>query len=293
MLCALIPKIDRARQCFYFMHSKNDIPLLAQQMIAQRQETGWRRAVDDSLLITGRNLIRLKRNPIVIVAIAIFPTVFLAGFWIIGQKLMARQGIDYIQYLVPIINIQVLFFAGLGSSIMLAKDIETGMMNRCRVMPISRVAVVAGLVMAYMVRALIATVILFFVAYGFGFRFYGGLFAWIGYFILIVTFTATCITGYSILALKLRDPTLVDAVSIIPYTPLLLLSNGFSPTENFPSWLQPFVRYQPVSITGDALRSLLSGDSASFSLFIASMAWLLGLLIVLGAWSVRLYKRLS
>ncbi|MBE9059767.1 ABC transporter permease [cf. Phormidesmis sp. LEGE 11477] len=274
------------------MNLDSDIDFLAQRMIAQRQESGWRRAVVDSWLITGRNLIRLKRNPIVIVAIAIFPTVFLAGFWIIGQKLMARQGIDYIQYLVPIINIQVLFFAGLGSSIMLAKDIETGMMNRCRVMPISRVAVVAGLVMAYMVRALIATVILFCVAYGFGFRFYGGLFAWIGYFTLIITFTATCITGYTILALKLRDPTLVDAVSIIPYTPLLLLSNGFSPTENFPSWLQPFVRYQPVSITSDALRSLLNGD-ASLALFIASMAWLLGLLIVLGAWSVRLYKRLS
>ncbi|EDX84958.1 ABC-2 type transporter superfamily [Synechococcus sp. PCC 7335] len=275
------------------MNLESDIDLLAQQMIAQRHESGWRRAITDSWLITRRNLIRLKRNPIVIVAIAIFPTVFLAGFWIIGQKLMARQGIDYIQYLVPIINIQVLFFAGLGSSIMLAKDIETGMMNRCRVMPISRVAVVAGLVMAYMVRAILATIILFLVAYGFGFRFYGSLFAWIGYFTLIVTFTATCITGYSILALKLREPTLVDAVSIIPYTPLLLLSNGFSPTENFPSWLQPFVRYQPVSITGDALRALSSGESTSFLLFIASMVWLLGLLLALGAWSIRLYNRLS
>ena len=275
------------------MNLNSDTDLLARQMVAQRRETGWRRAVVDSLLITGRNLIRLKRNPIVIVAIAIFPTVFLSGFWIIGQKLMAQQGVDYIQYLVPIINIQVLFFAGLGSAIMLAKDIETGMMNRCRVMPISRVAVVAGLVMAYMVRAFIATVILFFVAYGFGFRFSGGPLAWIGYFGLIVVFTAACITGYSILALKLRDPTLVDAVSIIPYTPLLLLSNGFSPTENFPIWLQPFVRYQPVSVTCDALRALSSGDAAGLSLFSGSLIWLVGLLIVLGAWSIQLYKKLS
>ncbi len=275
------------------MSLDSSVDLLARQMIAQRQETGWRRAIEDSLLITGRNLIRLKRNPIVIVAIAIFPTVFLSGFWIIGQKLMARQGVDYIQYLVPVINIQVLFFAGLGSAIMLAKDIKTGMMNRCRVMPISRVAVVAGLVMAYMVRAFLATIILFFVAYGFGFHFYGGPFAWIGYFTLVTVFTATCITGYSILALKLRDPTLVDAVAIIPYTPLLLLSNGFSPTENFPNWLQPFVRYQPVSITCDALRALLGGDQAGLSLFIASLVWLLGLLLILGLWSVRLYKKLS
>ena len=275
------------------MTVNDDIDALAQQMIAQRQETGWRRAIDDSLLITWRNLLRLKRNPIVIVAIAIFPMVFLVGFWIIGQKLMAAQGIDYIQYLVPIINLQALFFAGLGSAVMLAKDIETGMMERCRAMPISRVAVIAGLVLAYMVRALLATVILLIVAVGLGFRFQGGPVALLGYLTLVITFTATCITGYSILALKLRSPTLVDAVAIIPYTPLLLLSNGFSPTENFPTWLQPVVRYQPVSVTCDALRSLIAGSDASGLLFIASLAWLLALLFGLGSWSVRLYNKLS
>ena len=275
------------------MTVNDDIDALAQQMIAQRQETGWRRAIDDSLLITWRNLLRLKRNPIVIVAIAIFPMVFLVGFWIIGQKLMAAQGIDYIQYLVPIINLQALFFAGLGSAVMLAKDIETGMMERCRAMPISRVAVIAGLVLAYMVRALLATVILLIVAVGLGFRFQGGPVALLGYLTLVITFTATCITGYSILALKLRSPTLVDAVAIIPYTPLLLLSNGFSPTENFPTWLQPVVRYQPVSVTCDALRSLIAGSDASGLLFIASLAWLLALLFGLGSWSVRLYNKFS
>ncbi|MEM6452233.1 MAG: ABC transporter permease [Cyanobacteria bacterium P01_D01_bin.105] len=264
----------------------------AKQMIRRRKETGWRRAIHDSLLITWRNLLRLKRNPIVIVAIAIFPMVFLLGFWVVGQKLMAAQGIDYIQYLVPVINLQTLFFAGFGSAIMLAKDIETGMMERCRAMPISRVAVIAGLVMAYMVRGLLATMILLLVAQGLGFRFQGGWLALVGYFILVITFTATCITGYTILALKLRNATLVDAVAIIPYTPLLLLSNGFSPTENFPTWLQPIVRYQPVSVTCDALRALVSGSTAAPALMAASLVWLVGLLFLLGSWSVRLYKKL-
>jgi ABC-2 type transport system permease protein len=274
------------------MLPSDDVAALAQQMIVHRQETGWRRAIDDSVLITWRNLIRLKRNPIVIVAIAIFPIVFLLGFWVIGQKLMADQGVNYIQYLVPIINLQALFFSGLGSAIMLAKDIESGMMERCRAMPISRVAVIAGLVMAYMVRSLLATFILLVVAFGLGFRFQGGAFALLGYFSLIVIFTATCITGYSILALKLRNPTLVDAVAIIPYTPLLLLSNGFSPTENFPGWLQPFVRYQPVSVTCDALRALVEGSATSGPLYLASLLWLGGLWGLLSFFSTRLYKAL-
>lgn len=276
----------------YEYESDPAVAALAEQMIAQRQESGWQRAVHDSWLITWRNLIRLKRNPIVIVAIAIFPMVFLLGFWVVGEKLMAAQGIDYIQYLVPIINLQTLFFAGFGSAIMLAKDIETGMMARCRALPISRVAVIAGLVMAYMVRGLLATAILLLVAQGIGFRFQGGALAFMIYLALVVIFTATCITGYTILALKLRNPTLVDAVAIVPYTPLLLLSNGFSPTENFPIWLQPVIRYQPVSVTCDALRSLVSGGAESVPLVLASLAWLLSLLVVLGTWSVNLYRRL-
>jgi ABC-2 type transport system permease protein len=272
------------------MLPSDNVAVLAQQMIAQRQETGWRRAIDDSLLITWRNLLRLRRNPIVIVAIAIFPIVFLVGFWIVGQKLMAAQGVNYIQYLVPVINLQTVFFAGLGSAIMLAKDIETGMMERCRAMPISRVAVVAGLVLAYMVRSLLATIVLLAAAHALGFRFQGGPLLLLGYFSLIVLFTATCITGYSVLALKLRNPTLVDAVAIIPYTPLLLLSNGFSPTENFPDWLQPFVRYQPVSVTCDALRALVEGSAASGSLYMISLLWLGGLWVILGIISIRLYK---
>ena len=269
------------------------IAKLASAMVAQRKETGWRRAIEDSWLITGRNLIRLKRNPIVIVAIAVFPMVFLLGFWIVGQKLFAAQGINYLQYLLPIVNLQALYFAGLGSAIMLAKDIETGMMQRCRALPISRVAVVVGLVLAYTVRGLLATMVLLAIAFGLGFRFSGGLFGALGYLILVLTFTATCIMGYSVLALKLRSPTLVDAVAIIPYTPLVLMSNGFSPTENFPTWLQPVVRYQPVSVTCDALRSLVAGSEGSLLLFGASLLWLGTLLIILGTISVRLYRRLG
>ena len=273
--------------------SDSELAVLAQQMIAPRKDTGWRRAIEDSLLITGRNLIRRQRNPIIIVAIAIFPMVFLAGFWLVGQKLMAAQGVNYIQYLVPIINLQALFFSGLGSALMFAKDIESGMMNRCRAMPISRISTIAGLVAAYMIRALLATLVLLLVAYAiFGFRFQGSLLAWLGYLILVVTFTGTAIMGYSILAIKLRRPDLVNAIAIIPYTPLLLLSNGFSPTENFPTWLQPIVRYQPVSVTSDALRSLVAGSDGAFSLFCYSFVWLAGLLVLFAVLSVSAYKKM-
>jgi len=167
------------------------------------------------------------------------------------------------------------------------------MMNRCRVMPISRIAVVAGLGIAYMVRSLLATIVLLAVAFlVFGFRFQGDVLDMLAYLLIVVIFTATAITGYSILAIKLRRPALVNSVAIIPYTPLLLLSNGFSPTENFPQWLQPFVRSQPVSITCDALRAMVSGSDNSLWLAGQSLLWLFGLLIVFGILALRAYKRM-
>ncbi|MEO1447791.1 MAG: ABC transporter permease [Cyanobacteria bacterium J06635_11] len=275
------------------MKADGDVAILAKEMVSRRKETGLRRAVRDSWLITGRNLMRLKRNPIVIVATVIFPMVFFLGFWIIGQKLFAAQEIDYIQYLLPIVNLQALYFSGFESAIMLAKDIESGMMQRCRAMPISRVAVVVGLVASYTVRGLLSTIVLMTIASALGFRFSGGLIAALGYSILVLIFTATCIMGYSVLALKLRKPTLVEAMAIVPYAPLIMLSNGFSPTENFPEWLQPFVRYQPVSVTCDALRALVAGSEGRLFSFGASALWLAVLLLALGVWSVRLYRRLG
>ncbi|MEM9091607.1 MAG: ABC transporter permease [Cyanobacteria bacterium P01_F01_bin.53] len=275
------------------MKTDGDVAILAKEMVSRRKETGLRRAVRDSWLITGRNLMRLKRNPIVIVATVIFPMVFFLGFWMIGQKLFAAQGIDYIQYLLPVVNLQALYFSGFESAIMLAQDIESGMMQRCRAMPISRVAVVVGLVASYTVRGLLSTILLMRIASALGFRFSGGLIAALGYLFLVLIFTATCIMGFSVLALKLRKSTLVEAVAIVPYAPLVMLSNGFSPTENFPEWLQPFVRYQPVSVTCDALRALVAGSEGRFFSFGASSLWLAVLLLALGVWSVRLYRRLG
>ncbi|MBE9076187.1 ABC transporter permease, partial [Romeria aff. gracilis LEGE 07310] len=263
-----------------------------EEMIAARRESGWRRGMGDSLLLAWRNLLRLSRTPAVVVSVLLFPAIFLSGFLVIGQRLMAAQGVDYIQYLVPIINLQAMFFAGLSSALLLTKDMQTGMMQRCRAMPISRAAVLGGLVLAYLVRGLFATLILLALALVYGFRFQAGLLGLLGYFFLVLLFTAVCIAGYGALALKLRRPALVDAVSIVPYAPLLLLSNGFSPAENFPGWLQPIVRYQPVSVTCDALRSL-SSASPELLPVLSSLLWLTAALVGLGAWAIHLYRNLS
>lgn len=265
-----------------------EIDAKAQHIVRQRGEAGIQRAIVDSSILAWRNLIRFSRLPAVLASVIIFPILFLSGFVLAFGQLMGTQGINYIQYLVPIITLQAMFFTAMGAALTLANDIKSGMLQRCRVMPISRIAVFGGLLMAYLVRAVIATMILVSFAHLYGFRFQAGFLSVIAYILLTLLFTTTTISGYAILALWLRQIDLVNSFLIVPYAPLLLLSSGFSPAENFPNWLQPFVRFQPVSQTAAALRAIANGDSPTEPLLWA-LAWLVGLLVLFSVVVVRLY----
>jgi ABC transporter DrrB family efflux protein len=262
----------------------------AQKLVAIRKESGIERAIADSLIVGWRNLIRLSRTPAVIVSVLLFPILFLSGFLLAFERFMRAQGIDYVQYLVPIITLQAMFFTAMGAATTLANDIKTGMLQRCRTMPISRAAIIGGLLIAYLVRAIFATVILVSFAHLYGFRFQAGFLSILAYVALTLLFTTTAVTGYAFFALKLRQPDLVNSLLIVPYGPLLLLSTGFSPAENFPNWLQPIVRVQPVSHTAAALRALVNGTEIFLPLF-WSLVWLVGLLIVFGFMAIRLYQK--
>ena len=261
-------------------------------MVTTRRESGIQPAISDSLAIGWRNLIRLSRTPAAIVSVLLFPIIFLSCFLFAFQRFMVAQGINYIQYLVPIISLQAIFFTGMGAAVTLAKDVESGMIQRCRAMPISRVAVLGGLMIAYLVRTVIATVILLLFAHIYGFRFETGFFSVLGFLLLTMLFGATAIAGYAALALKIRKLDLVQSLLIVPYAPLLLLSTGFSPARNFPDWLQPIVQHQPVSYTAAALRAFSTRGQDLLGPLTGALLWLSALLAIFCFVAVRLYKRL-
>ncbi|MBE9201709.1 MULTISPECIES: ABC transporter permease [unclassified Nodularia (in: cyanobacteria)] len=270
----------------------DEIHARAKKLVTTRQELGIRRAFADSLIIGQRNLILLSRFPTVAVSVVLIPIIFLSGFLITFEKLMATQEINYIQYLLPIITLQAMFFTAMGAAANLSYDMQSGMFQRCRAMPISPLATFGGLLIAYLVRALISITILVSFAHLYGFRFQAGFLSAIGFLVLTLLFTTTTIAGYAVLALALKQPDLVQSLSIVPYAPLLLLSTGFSPAENFPQWLQPIVLHQPVSYTAEALRVLVSGGELLNPLF-WSLTWLLGLLLIFVFVSIQLNQRRS
>lgn len=222
-------------------------------------ETSVAAAVRDGRLLLGRNVLRLMRNPVSVTSAAVIPLVFLLGFSAVLSRSMDRLGIDYAQYLPPIVVVQAMFFTAISSAYFLAEDRISGMLERCRSLPVHRWSVVLGRVGADAVRALVSMVVVLLGAAALGFRFHAGWAAGLAFAGLTLMFAMIAAAGCALVGLRARDAEAATSALMLPYLPLLMLSTGFVPLGGFPGWIQPFVEWQPVSLTVDALRALSTG----------------------------------
>jgi ABC-2 type transport system permease protein/oleandomycin transport system permease protein len=184
----------------------------------------------------------------------------------------------------------------------LAEDLQKGLIDRFKSLPMARSAVLAGRTAADTVALTVQIVLMLAVAWLVGFRFHEGpmeaLLAFVG--IVAVGYAFTWVAAFSGLALKT-----VEAVQAAMFTivfPIVFVSSVFVPVETFPSWLQPIANANPVTIWADTVRVLVLGElyteSSLFpdvrslgTLMWLSIAWFAGILIVFSALGVRVYRR--
>lgn len=243
----------------------------------------------DGRLLAGRNLKLLARNPASIMGIFVFPLIFLFGFLAVLQRSMQNAGIDYEQYMPPIIVIQAMFFTAMSSAFYLAEDRASGMLERLRSMPIHPSAPAVGRVFTDLVRAMASTTVVLAAASIIGFRFTDLLGA-IGFLAVVVLFLLTVASGCSALGLSAKNAEAAGSVLFLIYLPSLMLSTGFVPLAGFPGWIQPFVKWQPVSLTVDALRALADGTAVREPVTEAVIA-LTVLFVVFVSLAARAFRR--
>lgn len=227
--------------------------------------------------LAARNLLLLRRNPQSIVSAIVAPLVFFAGFMAVMNKIMEARGIDYAQFLPPAIVVQAMFFTAIASGFVLAADAQSGLVRRFRSLPIPGATVLAARAMADAVRAILSLVVVVAAAMVVGFRFEAGVASALGFVVLAVGFAAVVAAGCGAVGLAKADPESTQAVLMLPYLALLMLSTAFVPVSSFPSWLQPLVSRSPVSAVIDALRALSSGGDLA-----GPLATSIGWLVVLG-----------
>lgn len=240
-------------------------------------------------LLTRRTL---QRGRVDLVFAVLMPIFVLAGLTLLLRDVIATGQMSYTQYVLPAVVVQAMLFGALTTTDRAAWDKISGLSTRMRTLPISPYAMLTARMVYCLIRGALAVLASVLAAYYFGFRFTTGFAYGAAFVLMALTLTLALSLGADATGTKAGRTEVASQLLLVPQLLLVLLSTGLAPLDAFPSWLQGFVRYQPISQITEAMRGFTSGHVDAGVLGI-SLAWCVGLLVVLGAVAVRLQGRTS
>lgn len=250
--------------------------------------------VSDTWALTVRNLKVWSRVPAFLIFTVVQPMIFTLLFrYVFGGAIptAAFPG-GYVNYLLPGVIGQTAAFATMGTAIALALEAQRGVIDRLRVMPIARSAVLLARLVADGIRMLVTLVVIVGVGYAVGFRFLAGPGSAISMILLAEAFGLAFCTLSMFIGLAVRQEEAVQAFGMIWLFPLTFVSSAFVPVATMPGWLQAFAVNQPITHVINALRSLALGTPMGDNLWL-SVVWLAVIVGVFMPLCVRAYKRVS
>jgi ABC-2 type transport system permease protein/oleandomycin transport system permease protein len=250
-------------------------------------------AVSDTLTLTKRNLLVWYRVPAYLFFTVIQPVMFVLMFrYVFGGAIHVNVPGGYVSFLMPGIIGQTAAFACFGTAIALAQELQKGVIDRLRSMPMARSAVLTGRLVADTLRMTVTILIVVGVGFAVGFRFHNGVVPAILMVVLAIVFGLACCVIAAYTGLAIKDEESVQAFGLIWLFPLTFLSSAFVPIQSMPGWLQAFANNQPVTFIINTMRALALGGPIEANL-LKSIAWLAGIFLVFLPLAVRAYKRAS
>jgi ABC-2 type transport system permease protein/oleandomycin transport system permease protein len=251
-------------------------------------------ALSDIGTMTWRNLVALTRIPEQMFFASIQPIMFTLLFvYVFGGAIkLTLAGGTYVQYLMPGIFVQTVMFGSISTSVGLAEDLQKGLLERFRALPMARSAVLGGRTSADLVRNVFVVFLISVVGFLVGFRI-GTNFGMFMVGVVVLLFFAYAISwGFAIVGLSAPNSETAQLMAFPILFPLVFASSAFVPVATLPGWLQGFAEHQPVSVTIDAARSLMvGGHYHDQSAIWQSLAWSVALLAVLAPLAVVKFRR--
>jgi len=244
-----------------------------------------------SIALARRSLIKTIRTPEALIDVTLQPVIFLLLFtYLFGGAISGGDRHAYLQFLLPGMLAQSLAMGGIALGQNLNADIEKGVFDRFRSLPVARSAPLVGAVAADIVRYL--TVCLVMLGFGtiMGFRVETGLLPAIAAVALAVGF-GLCFCWISVwVGMLVRTPGAVQGTMFLLVFPLSFGSNVFVATDTLPGWLQAFVHVNPITPLVESIRGLLLGGPVAHPL-LQTLAWMAGLLVIFVPLALRGYSR--
>ena len=255
-----------------------------------KNHTSIRVTISNSLTMAYRNLLKVRRTPEQLFDVTLQPIIFTLMFTYIFGGAIAGNVHNYLPIVIPGILVQTVITTSMVTGVQLREDMDKGVFNRFKVMPIARIAPLAGALLADTIRYGIATALTFVMGYILGYRPGAGAGGVLAGGLLVILF-AWCISWiFAYFGIIARTASSVQGISLIILFPLTFLSNAFVPTNTLPGWLKSFVNVNPVSHLVSAVRELTNQGTIGHDFWLS----LIGAVVVVAIFApltVRAYMR--
>ena len=259
-------------------------------------------AVSDAAVIAKRNVIKIKRVPEVLVFVLLSPIMFVLLFAYVFGNSIAIPGGSYREFLIAGIFAQTVVFGSIFTGAGLAEDIQKGIMNRFRSLPMSRSALLVGRTMSDVVYNVASLAIMALSGLVVGWRIDTGVLPAVGGFALLLLFAYAFSWVMAFVGLIVPSVEVINNASFMVTMPLTFVANTFVPAENLPPVLRTFALWNPVSAVTQATRELFGNippgtpDPVAWPLqnpVLYTLIWAAAIIAVFAPLAVRRYRTMQ
>jgi ABC-2 type transport system permease protein len=247
-------------------------------------------ALSNALVFGWRAVLKFKHLPEQLFDLVMTPIMFTLLFTFVFGGALAGSTDEYLQVFLPAILVQTVVFNAVYSGMGLSTDLEKGLFDRFRSLPIWSLSPFAGLMVGDVLRHLIAATIILTIGLILGFRPEAGLFGVLAAFALLVAIGFGMGWVFIVLGLLIRTPTTVMTLGFTVLFPLVFGSNIMVDPKTMPGWLRAFVEINPISAMATAMRGLMGG-TAGYDQILWALAAPIALTVVLAPVTLYLYRK--
>ncbi|MCW2784594.1 MAG: type transporter [Marmoricola sp.] len=249
-----------------------------------------RQTVSQTMAMAWRATKKMRRNPEQFFDVTLQPILFTAMFAYIFGGAISGDVKTYLPLMIPGILAQTVLTTCMATGVQLREDMDKGVFDRFKSLPIARIAPLAGPMVADLLRYTIAATLTFGMGLVMGYRPGGGVIG-VGGAILLAIFTGWSLAwAFTFIGTIARSAQSVQGISMMILFPLTFLSNAFVPESTLPSGLRAFVKVNPVSHLVSAARSLANQGQVTDQVWWTLLASVV-VIAIFAPLSVRSYKR--